>query len=57
MRSTTIDSTSCWICGREVWLKDSRSDEQGRAVHEECLVTRMKLESQAVRSASQSKSA
>lgn len=57
MRSTTINSTSCWICGREVSLKASKSDEQGRAVHEECLVIRMKLESEALRSVSQSKSA
>jgi hypothetical protein len=57
MRSTTIDSTSCWICGREVSLKASKSDEHGRPVHEECRVTRVTLESEAVRSASQRKSA
>ena len=57
MASPTIDSTSCWICGRGVSLKDSKSDEHGRAVHEECLVARMKFESEAARLSTQPKSA
>lgn len=47
MSKTTIDSTQCWVSGRSVSLKLSRSDEQGRAVHEECYLMRMKLEAAA----------
>jgi hypothetical protein len=46
MLHTTIKSTYCWICGRELSLEDCKTDEHGRAIHEECYVARMKLESE-----------
>lgn len=49
MAKTGIDSTCCWICGRDVSLKDCKTDEHGRAVHEECYVTRTRLESETLR--------
>jgi hypothetical protein len=48
MRNNKIDNTSCWICGRDVPLKN-KVDEHGRAVHEECYVARMKLEAESSR--------
>lgn len=56
MSGTTIDSTTCWICGKEVSLQNCRIDERGRAVHEECYVARIKLETES-KSADSAKSA
>jgi len=28
----------CWICGNRITLEDSKTDEEGRAVHEDCYV-------------------
>jgi hypothetical protein len=28
----------CWVCGGSVNLEDSKTDEHGRAVHENCYV-------------------
>ena len=47
MAKAIIERTSCWICGRDVALRDCALDEHGHAVHEECDVIRIKLESQA----------
>jgi len=39
---TTDDPTPhCWICGEPVRLEDCKIDEQGRAVHENCYITRV----------------
>jgi hypothetical protein len=46
MAYTTVKSTYCWICGRDVPLVDCTIDECGRAVHEECYVARMKVQSE-----------
>jgi len=35
---------TCWICGRGVSLEISKTDEHGKAVHEECYVVRVALE-------------
>lgn len=37
-------STPCLICGREVSLKDCKTDEHGRAVHEDCYAQQLKLD-------------
>lgn len=29
---------TCWLCGKAVSLETCKSDEHGRAVHEECYV-------------------
>jgi hypothetical protein len=34
----------CWICGKEVYLEESKTDENGNAVHEECYTLRTQLE-------------
>lgn len=31
----------CWICGEPVRLEDCKIDELGRAVHENCYITRV----------------
>jgi hypothetical protein len=49
MALTTVKSTYCWICGKEVSLADCKTDEWGRAVHSECHIARMKLESESKR--------
>lgn len=33
----------CWICGRPVSLENSKTDEHGNVVHDECLTARLKL--------------
>ena len=38
-------TNTCWICGNPVDLRTSKTDEQGFAVHEECYVAKMMLES------------
>ena len=45
MASTTTSSHSCWICGRELSLLDCNTDERGRAVHEQCYIARINLQS------------
>ncbi len=35
---------TCWICGRAIPLEQSKIDEHGRAVHEDCYLARVKLE-------------
>jgi hypothetical protein len=37
-------SASCFICGKPVLLEIAKTNEYGRAVHEECYVLRIKLE-------------
>lgn len=49
MGTTTINSVCCWICGKDVPLRNCKIDERGRAVHEECYVARMKLEAESLR--------
>jgi hypothetical protein len=44
MAGAKIESICCWICGRDVSLRDCTIDERGRAVHEECYLARTKLE-------------
>jgi hypothetical protein len=34
----------CWICGKDITLEHSKTDEQGRTVHESCYEKRMLLE-------------
>ena len=34
----------CWFCGQGVSLETCKVDEHGRAVHEACLVTRIRME-------------
>jgi hypothetical protein len=36
------NNVNCSICGKEVPLHDCKTDEQGRAVHEECYARRIK---------------
>ena len=43
MASTTTSSHSCWVCGKEVSLLDCKTDEHGRAVHEQCYIARISL--------------
>jgi hypothetical protein len=38
------DTTMCFICGKTILLEIAKTNECGRAVHEECYVLRMKLE-------------
>jgi hypothetical protein len=33
----------CWVCGQEVSLETCKVDEHGSAVHEACLVARMRM--------------
>lgn len=40
-------STPCLICGKEVSLRDCKTDEHGRAVHEECYAQQLKLDNRA----------
>lgn len=35
----------CWICGNNVSLEESKTDEHGNAVHEECYIIRVSLQS------------
>jgi hypothetical protein len=42
MASAPINNVNCSICGKEVPLQDCKTDEQGRAVHEECYARRIK---------------
>jgi len=35
---------TCWICGKNVSLEVCKTDEHGKAVHEECYVARVALE-------------
>lgn len=34
----------CWICGNDVLLEKSKTDEHGKVVHEECYAVRVALE-------------
>lgn len=34
----------CWICNHEVSLETCKIDEHGSAIHEACLLARMKME-------------
>jgi len=38
------DTTMCFICGKSIPLEVAKTNDYGRAVHEECYVLRMKLE-------------
>jgi hypothetical protein len=37
----------CWICGHPVPLEECKTDEQGRAVHEQCYAIKIKRETEA----------
>ena len=39
----------CWICGNVVNLETCKADEDGRAVHEDCYITRITLAYESVR--------
>ncbi len=39
-------SPACWMCGNPVALEECNTDEDGRAVHEQCYVERVKRESE-----------
>lgn len=34
----------CWMCGKRVDVETSKTDEQGKAVHEACYAARLTLE-------------
>ena len=40
----TIHIRKCWICGRSVSVRESKIDENGFAVHEQCYVAKLALE-------------
>jgi hypothetical protein len=46
MAGAKIERICCWICGRDVSLRDCKLDEPGHPVHEECYVARTKLEAE-----------
>jgi hypothetical protein len=39
-------SPACWVCGNPVELEECNTDEEGRAVHEQCYVEKVKRESE-----------
>jgi hypothetical protein len=39
-------SPVCWICGRAVAIENSKTDEQGFAVHEGCYLARLVLDTE-----------
>ena len=39
-----ISMPNCWICGRNVSVRESNIDENGFAVHEACYVAKLALE-------------
>jgi hypothetical protein len=36
-----VGAAPCTICGDEVLFEDSKTDERGRPVHEDCYVTNL----------------
>lgn len=48
MADQPISQIRCWICGKDVWLRNCKIDEHGHAVHEGCYAVRMKLQSESV---------
>jgi len=45
----------CWICGKEVSLETSKTDEKGHMVHEACYALRMQLRREAEKESSEPK--
>jgi hypothetical protein len=45
----------CWICGKTMPLEACKIDEHGRAVHEECCVSRLMLQSASSESSKETK--
>lgn len=43
MLSPIKSTRMCWICGRFVSLETCKTDEHGKAVHEECYAAKMAL--------------
>ncbi len=43
MASLQTPAYTCWICGNRVQLEKCKTDEDGRAVHEECYTIRILL--------------
>lgn len=39
-----VSTASCFICGKPILLEIAKTNEYGRAVHEECYVLRTQLE-------------
>jgi hypothetical protein len=54
MEPYAIPPHECWVCGKPVSLEECKIDEQGRAVHEQCYLTRMKQDSSSQTGANQS---
>jgi len=46
-------SPACWMCGNPVALEECNTDEDGRAVHEQCYVEKVKRESKVGRPSSE----
>ena len=40
---------TCWICGKLIQLEECKIDEHGQGVHENCYLTKLKLEKEVVR--------
>ncbi len=45
MPSSERDTHNCWICGAAVSLEKCKIDEHGRAVHEQCYLAKIHLQS------------
>ena len=41
----SLSSVACWLCGKSVSLENCKTEERGRAVHEERYVTSFKADS------------
>ena len=52
MKRHTV-SPACWMCGNPVALEECKTDEDGRAVHEQCSVEKVKRESEVGRPSSE----
>jgi hypothetical protein len=37
------DGVMCWVCGKSVALEVAKTDDDGRAIHEECYLLRHQL--------------
>jgi hypothetical protein len=45
MASLQPSTINCWICGKAVSLNDCKFEEHGKAVHEQCAVAQIHLNS------------
>lgn len=41
---STFTAPLCGVCGKPVQIESAKTDGIGRAIHEDCLVLKMKLE-------------